>query len=74
MNSKAKIILYSLISLIGLLLYLSTYFIVPFTLEYTILKYIVMIVGYLSVIVFPIGFYNLIKEIRKYKSEKQSNQ
>ena len=73
MNSKVKILIYSLISLVGLLMYFYTYILVPMTLEHEILKYIIMVVGYLSVVVFPIGFYNLIKEIRNTKIKNSQN-
>lgn len=69
MTKTFKIVIYSIISLIGLVLYFLTYILVPKSLDIANLKYVIMIIGYLSVIVFPIGFYNLINEIRKQKNK-----
>ena len=69
MNKIYKILIYITVTVISLLMYIMTYLLVPFSLENESLKYIIMVIGYVGVIIFPFGFHNLIKEIRRNKSE-----
>lgn len=50
-------------------MYLLTYFLVPYTVEHEFLQYVIMVIGYIGVIIFPFGFYNFVKEIRNKKDK-----
>lgn len=61
--------LYLSLAILGFLMYVSLYFIVAyFNQDY--IKYIVALIGFAGVIIFPIGFLKFMKEIRKNKKEE----
>ena len=69
MNKTLKFIISIIVSVVGLGMYLLTYFLVPYTLEHEFLQYVIMVIGYVGVIIFPFGFYNFVKEIRNKKDK-----
>lgn len=67
MKRVTKIIISSLVSLLGLGMYIVLYFLVPMSKQNDHIQYWIMILGYTSVIIFPFGFFTLMKEIGKKK-------
>lgn len=74
MSKKVKITILVLLSIIGFGLYILLYFLVPLTPKYTSLKYWIMVIGYLSVIIFPFSFLALMKLLRKTRTLKMDDE
>ena len=73
MSRKIKIIVLSILSIVGFSLYILLYFLVPFTNNIQSLKYIIMLIGYLSVIIFPFSFLALFRELRNKRKLKNED-
>lgn len=74
MTKKIKIILLSVLSLVGFSLYILLYFLVPLTNKYESLIYWIMVIGYLSVIIFPFSFLALMKILMKHNKLKDTDE
>lgn len=70
MRSTTKIILWSAVTVLGLALYIVMYFLVPYVREIQSMKYLIVIIGYISILIFPFGIFNLIKEIKNNRQNK----
>ncbi len=70
MKNNAKILIWFIVSLVGFAMYIALYFLVPYVKQFNILKYLIVILGYISILVFPLGCYNFIKEIKNKNQNK----
>lgn len=72
MKTSLKMFCWLIASIVGFAMYIVLYFLVPLVREIESMKYWIVIIGYISIIVFPFSFYNLIKEIRRKKQNNSS--
>ncbi len=71
MKNTMKLIGWILLTILGFLLYVCLYFLVVYVNKYPFFKHLIVVIGYISIIIFPLGFYNLIKQIRQIMHNKQ---
>lgn len=69
MNKKVKNIVFFIITLLGFAMYVMLYFLVPFVDKMPILKYLILFLGYLSIMLFTLGLFNYRKRMKNNNEE-----
>mgnify|MGYP006928418308 CR=1 FL=1 len=58
MSKKMKSIIFLIVTLLGFAIYLTSYFLVPIVDQLPFLKYLILFLGYFSIVLFTIGLFN----------------
>lgn len=73
MSKKMKSIVFLIVTLLGFAIYLTLYFLVPIVDQLPFLKYLILFLGYFSIVLFTIGLFNYRKITKKNKNEESDD-
>ena len=73
MSKKIISIIFLIVPLLVFAIYLTLYFLVPIVDQLPFLKYLILFLGYFSIVLFTIGLFNYRKITKKNKNEESDD-